>query len=186
MKKLLILDIDNTLIYSHKDINVNHDFVLKFNDGDVYYVNKRPYLDEFLNYCKNNFRIGFWSAATENYVNEVLKHILGDLKPELVWSEKRCTFKIQQTFFEYTKVVYKKLKKVWKKKDLNVSKKDVLILDDTYSTYKYNYGNAINIDRFFGEEDDIELLRIVDLLESIKECDDVRIVPKFHLKKIEI
>jgi TFIIF-interacting CTD phosphatase-like protein len=54
-----------------------------------------------------------------------------------------------------------------------------LILDDTPSTYKYNYGNAIYIDKFDGDESDYELKRVIELLKILKDSEDVRLVEKF-------
>ena len=53
MKKLLILDIDNTLIYSHQFSDIYSDFDMKFDDKDYYYSIKRPHLKEFLQYSFN-------------------------------------------------------------------------------------------------------------------------------------
>jgi TFIIF-interacting CTD phosphatase-like protein len=181
MKKLLILDIDNTLIYSSsKDIN-DKDFILTFDNTEhKYYVKKRPYLDEFLNYCNKHFRIAFWSAGESEYVKNILKNIIINIEePVFIWSFDKCTIKRHTIFFESYAYIYKKLKKIWKNKKYNATKKDTLILDDTPSTYKYNYGNAIYIDKFDGDESDYELKRVIELLKILKDSEDVRLVEKF-------
>jgi TFIIF-interacting CTD phosphatase-like protein len=178
MKKLLILDLDNTLIYTHTFRDIYHDFVLKFEDNVYYYVIKRPYLKEFLEYCNKNYRIAFWSAATEDYVQQVIKNIAPNIDPVFVWSYEKCTVNMYKSFYDNNLNIYKRLRKVWSSKKYNASKKNVLILDDTPNTYSYNYGNAIYITKFFGVDDDDELIRIKELLEKIKDCDDVRQIYK--------
>ena len=53
-KPLLILDLDETLIYSCPKILKDQDIIYKFNDhGIIYYTFKRPHVNEFLGYSSN-------------------------------------------------------------------------------------------------------------------------------------
>ena len=180
MKKLLILDIDNTLIYSHQFSNIYSDFDMKFDDKDYYYSIKRPHLKEFLEYCNKNFRIAFWSAASEDYVQKVLENIIGDIGPVFIWGSKKCTISMIHSFYEVNLNIYKRLRKVWKCKKYYATKENTLILDDTPLTYRYNYGNAISIKKFYGDSEDSELLRIKELLNTLKDCEDVRQIHKLY------
>ena len=56
--KLLILDIDETLIYgSEIELERESDFVI-----EDYKVYKRPYVDEFIKIVFQTFKIGIWVA----------------------------------------------------------------------------------------------------------------------------
>ncbi|MFK7905120.1 MAG: NIF family HAD-type phosphatase [Chitinophagales bacterium] len=70
-KILLILDLDETLIFATEkplereaDFNVLH-----------YHVYKRPFLKAFLEEVQHAFQIAVWSSASDDYVEEVVKHI---------------------------------------------------------------------------------------------------------------
>ncbi len=184
-KKLLILDIDETLISSTITPynNIKYDFMINLDDN-IYYIKKRPFLDEFLTYCNENFRLGFWSAGGADYVEAIIKLITPTIAPVFVWSFKKCTLKpISSLYYSLNSGYYiiKRLQKVWKTKNFNTTKETTLILDDTPSTYKCNYGNAIPISKFYGNNLDIELLNVKWLLEyKLKTCNNVRVVDKIY------
>lgn len=63
-EKLLILDLDETLIYASKE-TLQHPPHFEF---DKYFVYKRPYVDEFLVNASNHFHLAIWSSAGDDYV----------------------------------------------------------------------------------------------------------------------
>ncbi len=67
-RPLLILDLDETLVYAtKKSADVGHDFrVLD------YYVRKRPHLDEFLERIFDWFEVAVWTSAGGIYAAEVV------------------------------------------------------------------------------------------------------------------
>lgn len=72
MKKvLLILDLDETLIHAtSQKIRDDFDFQIYH-----YFVYKRPYLDEFIKICSENFMLAVWSSASDDYVAEIVQKI---------------------------------------------------------------------------------------------------------------
>lgn len=56
--------------------------------------------------------------------------------------------------------------------------KQVLIVDDTPSTWQRNYGNAIHIESYWGSRIDDHLLHLLTYLEYIGHERDVRAVDK--------
>ena len=65
MKPLLILDLDETLVYSipqysYKD--QGYDFLIE----NYYYVKKRPYVDNFLKNISEHFDLAVWTASTRD------------------------------------------------------------------------------------------------------------------------
>ncbi len=181
IKQLLILDLDNTLIYADLKPMSNYDF--KFTcKGDQIWVKKRPQLNYFLNNVATNFDLAIWSASCKEYVNEIIKHIFKDIKLVFVYTEKQTITKFTFDDFENTMRQYttKDLKKIWssKKKFKMYNKSNTLILDDIPENFRNNRGNGINITGYYGNVNDTELNRIYKMLEKIKITDNVRIVNK--------
>lgn len=160
---LLILDLDETVV-SSKPLNSGElyfDFV--YRDGPVVYtVKKRPGLEEFLHLVKNHYKIAVWSAAEEKYVNFVVdKCIKPIIQPVFVWSGKRTTIKRlnieMDSEFESRIIIIKDLKKLWAPKSSKYNKYNTVVVDDNYTTFMRNYGNAIPISEFNGNDNDKKL-----------------------------
>ena len=143
---LLVLDIDETLIYADSEgLDYPHDFEVAF-----YKIYKRPGLDDFLSKVSAFYQVGFWSSASNHYVKKVVEVLVKDiLKPEFVWGRSRCTFEIdenrtqnraiKESHFNYVK----RLSKLAKKLQHPIEK--ILIIDDSPHKSKYNKSNAILI-----------------------------------------
>jgi RNA polymerase II subunit A small phosphatase-like protein len=86
--KLLILDLDETLIHaSATKVREAADFQVFH-----YFVYKRPSLADFLTTCAQHFRLAIWSSASDDYVRAVVAQILpAGVTLEFVWSRSRCT-----------------------------------------------------------------------------------------------
>lgn len=189
--KLLILDIDETLIHSsEKQLDRLPDFELNFG-LEKYFVYKRPGLQEFILQCSKWFCLGIWTSSGSDYAREVIKNIFTDnynynynysFKLEFIFTRERCLFKRNPELDVIE--VFKPLKKVKRRGFLLDS---VLIVDDIAQTFKYNYGNGILVKEYRGEEDDIELFLLWKYLQMISREEDVRIIDKRHWKnKIDL
>jgi RNA polymerase II subunit A small phosphatase-like protein len=178
--KLLILDIDETLIYSsEKQLDRLPDFELDFG-LEKYFVYKRPGLEEFILQCSKWFPLAIWTSSGSDYAREVIKNIFTDnysLKLEFIFTTERCLFKRNPELDVIE--IFKPLKKVKRK---GFSLDSVLIVDDIAQTFKYNYGNGILVKKYRGEEDDIELFLLLRYLEMIRWQENVRILDKRHWK----
>lgn len=65
--KLLILDLDETLIHAvEQPLERTADF-----KTDFYYVYKRPFVNEFLEFCFQTFKVGVWITAGEYFARDV-------------------------------------------------------------------------------------------------------------------
>ena len=146
-EKLLVLDLDETLIHSTLSR-------LSYEEGfsfDRYFVYKRPLLEMFLTNIAKHYRVGIWSSAGDEYVQTISDQIKPpQINYEFVWGRSRCTLKrdMETDTFEYAK----KLSKLKKK---GFSLEDILIVDDTHQKAKSNYGNAIYIKEFTGDDTDL-------------------------------
>ena len=179
--KLVILDLDETLIYatsSPKDRNWS------FEVGN-YKVYKRPYLEEFLDTLKKHFKVAVWSSAGDTYVEQIVCHIFPkEYKLQFVWGRSKCTpfwdingieeagHSNERDHYKYCKVL-KKVKKIG-----GASLKEILIVDDTPHKARYNYGNAIYPSPFIGNMEDNELPLLMEYLLTLKEVNNVRTIEK--------
>lgn len=175
MDKILILDIDGTLIGD--------------NDGNIY---PRPHLKTFLDFCFKKFKhVSIWTAADKSWADKVMaaikKHMPENQEFYFIWAGDKCTYSLVKNaedgefYSKYTKI--KTLKKVWRKYK-HINKYNTLIIDDTPETYCKNYGNAIPIKTYIYDRDDNfdeEFIKLIKILENIMNYENVRHI-KFHDK----
>jgi RNA polymerase II subunit A small phosphatase-like protein len=168
--KLLILDLDETLIFGTEDaLDAPPDFSV-----GAFYIYARPHVREFLSFCSEHYRIAVWSTGSEGYVRQVLAAVTDGGHPfAFVWSRNRCTLKGLGDDGELRWL--KDLKKVHK---LGWSLEQVLMLEDTPQNLARHYGNVIPIRPFTGDQADVELKRIMPFLLKLKEADNVRCIEK--------
>lgn len=179
MKKLLILDLDETLVHaSEMHLGRDPDFTV-FD----YFVYRRPYLSEFLRFCDANFAVGIWSSAGDEYVHAVVREIFPD-PPKLLmmWGVSRTTIRrttsgthdrsgLPLPDFHY-------LKRIQKLKRYGWSLDAMLIVDDSPEKCMANFGNAIHPTPFCGNVDDDELKFLAGYLLSLKDSDRIRRIEK--------
>lgn len=168
--KLLILDLDETLIFSSLEkLSSKEDFSL----GE-YFVYKRPNLDMFLKYVQNNFQIAVWTSSTSDYAEGIVKQLFPDQSIlKFVWARERCVSKIAIESREQYWI--KDLKKV---KKLGFDLEKVLVIDDSPEKLQRNYGNHILAIPFLGDPKDDELPRLINFLDKLKNLDSVRSIEK--------
>lgn len=179
--KLLILDIDGTLIHADEVANDSSEACDFLIDEGVFHVRMRPHLKEFLTWAFATFAVAVWSLSDKKYVDEILKNILDPgMQPLFVWYGDRCTkVRVREGLYDHSTRYCKELRKVWKYLK-TYDKMSTIIVDDTPFTYSRNYGNAVPILSFTGEDDD-ELLRVQKVLNRLKDAENVRdIISKFH------
>lgn len=167
---LLVLDLDETLVFATKDsLTQGADF--KYAD---YYVYRRPYLTEFFNALNDHFQIAIWSSADDTYVKDVVERIKpAEVNLQFIWGRSRCTTKRDFDSDEY--VHQKRLKKV---KKLGYELERILMIDDSPEKTRDNYGNAVYVAPFEGNQEDNELKALVDYLMSIRDSGNVREIEK--------
>ncbi len=174
-KRLLILDLDEALFHATKSpLSIEHDFMV-----EDYFAYKRPHVDAFVKYCRENFRLAVWTSATSDYAEIVVHELMGP-KCELVflWSRDQCVTRIDRETYE--PIYIKDLKKV---KRLGFDLDHVIALDDSPEKLQRNYGNLLRVSPFFGDVDDQELMQVMPYLESLKGVENIRSVEKRGWKK---
>eukprot|EP01087_Luapelamoeba_hula_P012124 TRINITY_DN3369_c1_g1_i4.p1 TRINITY_DN3369_c1_g1~~TRINITY_DN3369_c1_g1_i4.p1 ORF type:complete len:359 (+),score=63.28 TRINITY_DN3369_c1_g1_i4:275-1351(+) len=172
--KLLILDLDGTLVHSEFAPRPSRDHHFSLFNDEIY-VYKRPGLDHFLRMCVQWFDVAVWTASGCEYAASIVRNIFPAQGAELsfLFSSSRCTSKICPLTGE--RIIIKDLKKV-KRKGYDLSK--MLIVDDTPSTFKRNYGNAVYIQPYWGTKIDDALPLLLRYLEKIGSVDNVRKIEK--------
>lgn len=174
-KKLLILDLDETLIHATKEVKeFPHDFTYH-----PYYVYTRPYLTDFLESVSSTYHLAIWSSADDQYVNDIVNQIKPEnINFEFIWGRSRCTYRrdIDLDQFNWEK----RLKKI---KKFGFRLESTIIVDDTQEKCKDNYGNAIYINEFNGDPSDTELIKLKEYLIQLSDVENVRKIEKRYWNK---
>lgn len=96
---------------------------------------------------------------------------------KFVWGRNRC---VQRYDGEWQANYYvKDLRKV---KRLGYDLRRVLIVDDTPQKCERNYGNAVYVPEYLGDESDVVLMRLASYLATLASTGDVRKVEKRNWK----
>ena len=175
-KKILILDLDETLVHSsfcpfncEDENNINPDifFTIFFNNKyyDVY-VLLRPYFHEFLDKMSKIFDIYIFTASIKEYAEPLLIKLD---KKNLI---KKKLFRDNCTLSEDNKYI-KDLN------NLNENLKNIILIDNNPNSFRYNKCNGIPIKTWHYEQSDRELIKIIPFLIFLSTVDDVReYIPK--------
>lgn len=147
---ILVLDVDETLIHSH-DYPVPGSFQI-----DNYYVEKRPYLDEFLNNIlqDDNLQVGIWSAGVYDYVWDIAQEIIPDINSlEFIMTRDNCVPINREGYRDYFKPLSL------------VNGQDILLVDNKPDVTT-DCLRQILIDDFEGDKNDTELIRLWNYLDK--------------------
>lgn len=183
-RKVLVLDLDETLIHSQHDgvvrptvrPGVPPDFVLKVTIDRHpvrFFVHKRPHVDFFLDIVSQWYELVVFTASMEIYgaaVADKLDAGRGILQRRFY--RQHCT----PDFGSYTK-------------DLSAICNDlssVFILDNSPGAYKAYPDNAIPIKSWFSDPTDMALLNLLPVLDALRFTTDVRSVlsRNLHLHRL--
>ncbi|XP_076285399.1 CTD nuclear envelope phosphatase 1-like protein dullard isoform X2 [Lasioglossum baleicum] len=173
-RKVLVLDLDETLIHSHHDgvarptvrPGTPPDFVLKVTIDRHpvrFFVHKRPHVDFFLDIVSQWYELVVFTASMEIYgaaVADKLDNNRGILRRR--YYRQHCTPEMGS----YTK-------------DLSAICQDlssVFILDNSPGAYRAYPHNAIPIKSWFSDAGDTALLSLLPVLDALRFTQDVRSV----------
>jgi len=170
LKKLLILDIDKTLIYATEaSLPRQAEFLV-----GQYYIYKRPFLNVFLKNCLDWFEVAVWTSSTPSYAIAIVSTLFENPKTlSFVWASDRCTVAYDLEWFEYYN--RKNLKKV---KCKGYRLESIIAVDDTPQKWERSYGNLVRLSPFEGEETDEELKYLLLYLDQLRYEENIRSVEK--------
>nr|CAH0104881.1 unnamed protein product [Daphnia galeata] len=173
-RKILVLDLDETLIHSHHDGVVRQtvkpgtppDFVLKVTIDRHpvrFFVHKRPHVDFFLDVVSQWYTLVIFTASMEIYgaaVADKLDNQRGMLQRR--YYRQHCTM----DYGSYTKNL----------EMISMDLSSIFILDNSPSAYRSYPDNAIPIKSWFSDPMDTALLNLLPVLDALRFTQDVRSV----------
>ncbi|XP_044273197.1 CTD nuclear envelope phosphatase 1 isoform X1 [Varanus komodoensis] len=165
-RKILVLDLDETLIHSHHDgvlrptvrPGTPPDFILKvvIDKHPVrFFVHKRPHVDFFLEVVSQWYELVVFTASMEIYgsaVADKLDNNRSILKRR--YYRQHCTLELGSYI-----------------KDLSVVHGDlssIVILDNSPGAYRSHPDNAIPIKSWFSDPSDTALLNLLPMLDALR------------------
>ena len=168
-KPLLVLDLDNTLIYcDEKPYREAH---ITTAHG---HLSVRDHLENFLRAVSAHYDLMVWSNGGLQYVKDTLNIVWPDDVPlKAIIPNSVSQHKVQNGYGIPFYKNMKKLLKLYPEYELN----RIVGVDDLAETYKNNYGNLIVISEFIGQADD-ELLKLKDYLIALSVLPNFREVEK--------
>ena len=157
-KKLLLLDLDGTLISASSIFSPNAEKIKV--GGEYIYVKKRPYLQVFIKEASEMFTLGIYTSSVPGYADKVLNIIgLDKIIPKKM--------RLYRNSCEYLNGNY--MKRVTK---IEADLRNVLILDNRPEVV-FDRKNIIKIESW-DNGDDNELIVCLDRLRQLYDCYDVR------------
>jgi len=174
--KTLILDLDETLIHSMSKggrMATGHMVEVRLNPASLgagaqvgphpilYWVNKRPFCDDFLRRIVKWFNLVIFTASVQEYADPVIDWLESEKKFfSARYYRQHCTYR-QGAYI----------------KDLSAVEPDlssVMILDNSPLSYLFHEDNAIPIQGWTNDPTDHHLMHLIPLLEGLQYVHDVR------------
>lgn len=175
-KPLLVLDLDETIIYS-SDSRLYEKHTLKIFH---FYVYQRPKLPEFIREIAKYFSLGIWSAASDIYVQKITERLFPEeIHFDFIWGRSKCSFTghpLQKKTQSNNTTLYLKDLNLLKKFGYSLEK--TLIVDDTPRVVIKNLSNAIIIKPFYGSAKDTELESLERYLKNISNENNFQLINK--------
>lgn len=168
-KKILILDMDETLIHCKQTRVGPCDFRLGLHDPVnkktiEIQVNARPYLQLFLQQVSQWFYVVIFTASSQNYADPILDHI--DPRRQFIQLRLYRTSCLLNEFGLFVKdlLIFK-----------GVPQQDILLVDNNIYSFMNQFANGIPIINFYDDKTDTELL---DLLHYLRHLHSTRTDPR--------
>ncbi|OAA39472.1 NIF domain protein [Metarhizium rileyi] len=177
-QKTLILDLDETLIHSMSKggRSSGHMVEVRLNTASLgmgtapggaaqhpilYWVNKRPYCDEFLRRICKWFNLVIFTASVQEYADPVIDWLEAERKFfSARFYRQHCTYR-QGAYIKDLSSVEPDLSKV-------------MILDNSPLSYLFHEDNAIPIQGWINDPTDNDLMHLIPMLEGLQYVHDVR------------
>jgi len=159
----LVLDLDESLVHASLDKMENADVVFDIKDdtGKIHtvFVNKRPYLNEFLKRVSELFEVVIFTASQKIYAETLLN---------IIDSNSYIHHRLYRDSCIHVEGNYiKDLSKLGR----DLSK--VIIVDNSPHVFGYHIDNGIPIIGWFEDKKDRELEILVPFLESLSNVENV-------------
>ncbi|ODM91290.1 CTD nuclear envelope phosphatase 1 [Orchesella cincta] len=173
-RKVLVLDLDETLIHSHHDgvqrptvkPGTPPDFILKVTierHPVRFFVHKRPHVDYFLDVVSQWYDLVVFTASMEIYGAGVADKLDRNRKIlQTRYYRQHCTLELGS----YTKDL----------SNISHDLSSIFILDNSPGAYRSYPANAMPIKSWFSDPTDTALLNLLPVLDALRFTQDVRSV----------
>ena len=157
MNRLLILDLDETLIHTTREwIGYSPDFTCE-GHGFIFI---RPGFSEFIAEIRSYFDVAVWTAGTKDYLECVTSNLFRNVNLSFAWCRDHC---VVDTYSNGDPLFLKELNKI-ERKGYNL--RNVLAIDDRPEALKNYPDNLISIKPFYGDREDSELAELANYLKQ--------------------
>ena len=180
-RKLLILDLDETLIHCSVNLREHQLFdnqiIVKTDEGLLVpaLLNIRPYVDEFLRNMSEHFELVLFTASAKYYASKMLRYIDPHRSyfSHVFYRDSCCKTTNGKLVKDLTIFV-------------NVPLKDMILVDNNTYCMLPQPTSGVPILNFYHDREDQELLRIQPFLLELKDVPDHREVLKNTFKLPEL
>jgi len=163
-KKCLVIDLDETLVHSSFKAVGKCDFIVPVEIDHVVhnvYVLVRQGAVEFLNECAKHYEIVLFTASLSKYADPLL---------DLLDENKTIDYRLFRD--SCVQIGYSYVKDL---STLGRKMSEVMIIDNSPQSYRFQPRNAIPCTSWFDDPNDTELIDLMPVLTTtLKDCDDVR------------
>lgn len=179
----VILDLDNTLLYSFDLLNPEpkekipkfvmdgkvRSYPLYGSKGEVeFLVTERPGLQPFLKWLFRNFQVSVWSAGSPEYVAFIVEKCIETKARKIknVYNSKTC----EKSTLKFDSI--KDLRLLYKKRGPHYRATNTLIVDDLPEVNRTNPDNSIRIVKYSAlpsQSKDTALIKVKDQLVKINK-----------------
>lgn len=162
-RKILVLDLDETLVHSTTRQNSHFDIRLEItvdNCPSIFYVSKRPYLDVFLQIVSQWYDLVVYTASLQKYADPLIDalDVHGVIRER--YFRDHC-IQVGNNFVKDISIIEPDLRKI-------------VIVDNSPSAYVLHEENAIPIGTWWDDPLDEELLNLLPFLQALCLMADVR------------
>lgn len=162
--KILVLDLDETLVHSTAQSAKDCDFMVEVlinRSSCLYYVSKRPHVDHFLDQVSSWYHLVIYTASLKEYADPVIS-----------WLDRgRRVFRkrlFRSACVERDGVYLKDLTLV----DSDLAR--VALVDNSPASFLVHPDNAIPIEGWINDRKDTGLLDLLPFLDALRFVEDVR------------
>ena len=168
-RKILVLDLDETLIHSmskkaHKTSQIVEVHLKSMPVSSLYYVTKRPYCLEFLRTVSQWFDLAIFTASVQEYADpiiDLLEHDLGIRIFKNRFYRHHCVDDGNGRYIKDLRV-------------LNVDLRRIMLIDNSPVSFTYQKDNGIAVEGWVFDPSDRALMQLLPLLISLRHTTDVR------------
>ena len=172
--KLLILDLNGTLLYRPRNPAIDR-------DSDMLQASMtptlRPHLQEFMSYIFKHFKVMFWSSATPRNVNSMITATTTpEQRAKIIATWARDTLGLSPEEYNKKSITFKDLQKVFADKDIRKASQgeegwdvgSTILLDDSVIKASFQLYNHVCVPEFVGGDQDDALWQVTGYLEELR------------------